>query len=396
MQENNYSTEAQNYADVENYAIPLGMATNSALHISGVADDLTVSAAEDGTEVKVSPGTALDPQGRLMVLAEGGLVATDDPDNGAEDPHTLTVQTNGVTLPTTGREPGNYRLTISWGEIEKPFKVMGTIQSGLAHAPWLRLVPEAEDAELQVVLAHVTLGTGGLVKDVTVGSRHSIAVPAEYLELRRPLLTPGAVRSVGHATAAKLTARPDGGVDLNLVSAGGTEQTALSVAGASGKIRMPAGAEVGPGPVDCAGGLRITSTASGLDKGLQLRNTAPGSRTYGLYAGTDNSLHFADKDAGQDRFLIDWNGNVGIGLSQPKRSLHVEGTEVHSGGSAGGYSFADRTASSGAFVETPSAGQRWTWYAQGGRARLWSGSDQITVGTGGEGDALDVPRRMRV
>ncbi|WP_037640615.1 hypothetical protein, partial [Streptomyces flavochromogenes] len=28
--------------------------------------------------------------------------------------------------------------------------------------------------------------------------------------------------------------------------------------------------------------------------------------------------------------------------------------------------------------------------------RLWSGTDQITVGKGANGDALDVPRRMRV
>ncbi|MDX2562908.1 hypothetical protein PV371_25085, partial [Streptomyces sp. TX20-6-3] len=91
------------------------------------------------------------------------------------------------------------------------------------------------------------------------------------------------------------------------------------------------------------------------------------------------------------------NVRLGKGLSlSPQRALHVEGTEVHSGGPTGGFSFADRTASSGAFVESPSAGQRWVWYSQGGQARLWSGTDQITIGKGGNGDALDVPRRMRV
>ncbi len=396
-QANNYSSEAQNCTDVENYLTPLGMAANSALHISGVADGLWVSAARDAAEVKISPGTALDSQGRVVVVAEGGVVVTDTPGGTAEELHTLPVRAEGAALPTTGRAPGDYRLTVSWREIEGSFEVMGTQQSGLLQAPWLRLVPAAESTGQQVVLAQVTLGTGGVVKGVVVGSRRAAGVTAESLELRRPLLEGGAVSSVGHVTAAGLAASPGGGVELKVVSADGSGQLALSVDGASRKVRMPAGVEVDSGPVDCAGGIRVSSTASGFDTGLQLRNTASGSRTYGMYAGADGGWHLADKDAAsRDRLLIDQAGNVAIGSTQPKRSLHVEGTEVHSGGSAGGFSFADRTASSGAFVENPSAGQRWRWYAQGGHARLWSGTDQIAIGTGDDGDALDVPRRMRV
>jgi hypothetical protein len=248
-----------------------------------------------------------------------------------------------------------------------------------------------------VVLAQLTLEVGGVVKGVVVGARRAAGVTAESLELRRPLQDGGATPSVGQVTAAKLSARPDGGVELNVVSADGSRQLALSVDGASGKVRIPAGAEVDSGPVNCAGGVRVNSAASGFDTGLQLRNTASGSRTYGMYAGADGGWHLADKDAAsRDRLLVDQAGNVAIGSTQPKRSLHVEGTEVHSGGPAGGFSFADRTASSGAFVENPGAGQRWLWYAQGGHARLWSGADQVIFGTGNEGDALDVPRRMRV
>ncbi|MFF0086778.1 hypothetical protein ACFYR1_44960 [Streptomyces canus] len=373
------------------------MAANSALHISGVADGLRVSAATDAAEVKISPGTALDSQGRVVVVAEGGVVVTDAPGGTAEEPHTLPVRAEGVALPTTGREPGDYRLTVSWREIEGSFEVLGTQQSGLLQAPWLRLVTAAESTGQQVLLAQLTLGTGGVVKGVGVGSRRAAGVTAESLELRRPLLESGAVPSVGQVTAASLAARPGGDVELNVVSADGSGQLALAVDGANRKVRIPAGVEVDSGPVDCSGGIRVSSTASGFDTGLQLRNTASGSRTYGMYAGADGGWHLADKDAAsRDRLLVDQAGNVAIGSAQPKRSLHVEGTEVHSGGSAGGFSFADRTASSGAFVENPTAGQRWRWYAQGGHARLWSGTDQIAIGTGNDGDALDVPRRMRV
>ena len=75
--------------------------------------------------------------------------------------------------------------------------------------------------------------------------------------------------------------------------------------------------------------------------------------------------------------------------------LHVEGNEgVHSGGTGGGFSFADRAV--GGFVDAAGAGERWVWYASGGTARLWSGRDLLTIGTTGEGLGLDVARRMRV
>jgi Chaperone of endosialidase len=55
-------------------------------------------------------------------------------------------------------------------------------------------------------------------------------------------------------------------------------------------------------------------------------------------------------------------GNVGVGTSTPVRKLHVEGSEIHSGGADSGFSFADRTKGNG---------ERWLWYAQNGEAHLW-------------------------
>ncbi|HYQ70239.1 hypothetical protein [Actinophytocola sp.] len=79
------------------------------------------------------------------------------------------------------------------------------------------------------------------------------------------------------------------------------------------------------------------------------------------------------------------SGSVGVGLhgTPPRRVLHVEGNEVHSGGPTGGFSFASRT--TGAFVENPTAGERWTWYAADGGARLWSGADRLTIGSNAGG-----------
>ena len=100
--------------------------------------------------------------------------------------------------------------------------------------------------------------------------------------------------------------------------------------------------------------------------------------------------------SGADHLAVAANGNIGVGIDaqQAQRILHVEGSEIHSGGGVGGFSFADRNG--GSFAENPTAGQRWVWYAQDGTARLWSGSDRVAVSAAGEGGGLDVARRMRV
>lgn len=69
----------------------------------------------------------------------------------------------------------------------------------------------------------------------------------------------------------------------------------------------------------------------------------------------------ADIQLNEQTVIIE--GNIGVGTSTPVRKLHVEGSEIHSGGAESGFSFADRTKGNG---------ERWLWYAQNGEAHLWS------------------------
>jgi hypothetical protein len=78
-----------------------------------------------------------------------------------------------------------------------------------------------------------------------------------------------------------------------------------------------------------------------------------------------------------DRLVVKPGGNVGLGTANPVRRLHVEGGEIHSGGPSGGFSFSNRSHPN--FVEQPSAGERWLWYAVNGEARLWSGKDVLGI-----------------
>lgn len=87
--------------------------------------------------------------------------------------------------------------------------------------------------------------------------------------------------------------------------------------------------------------------------------------------------------SGGQKLTLSWNsnGNVGIGTTDVKRSLHVEGSEIHSGGPGAGFSFGNRETPQ--FVETPTAGERWVWYSGAGIARFWSGGDKLSITAGG-------------
>lgn len=84
---------------------------------------------------------------------------------------------------------------------------------------------------------------------------------------------------------------------------------------------------------------------------------------------------------GQEIMRLQPNGRVGIGTATPSRKLHAEGEEIYSGGVVGGLSFGNRDTSG--FVESPTKGERWTWYSSGGTARLWSGGDKLSVNANG-------------
>jgi len=128
-------------------------------------------------------------------------------------------------------------------------------------------------------------------------------------------------------------------------------------AGAAPSIGQQAAAVIA---VPDSGGLSLTGNAGGPDVSL---------------LSIDASLTAAS--------LLPDGGRLVLGTAGPPRTiLHVEGNEgVHSGGTGGGFSFADRAV--GEFVPAPGAGERWVWYAVAGTARLWSGNDKLGVTASG-------------
>ena len=330
------TSRAESRTDVEGHLLASDAARNAALHGWGVAAGLEVSAVTGTAGVTVAPGVALDLDGHVVVLGVGG-VAIVDPlvgSGGVQNIPTEPVSETGVVLDTAG-SAGALLLTVTWREVEETTGGLLVLRQ----APWLRLADPATfvDDGLQLVLARVVLGDSGAVNGLELGARRLAGVTASRLELRLHRASAGPPLAINQEPAGEIRMAGDGGLTVNLLSAGA------------------AATEV----------LRTDAAASTLA-------------------------------------LLPAGGSVGIGLQggQPRRTLHVEGSEIHSGGDFGGYSFADRD------TRAPSskrrAGQRWVWYAQDGEARLWSGEDQLKVRSEpvgaprSAGVGLDVMRRMRV
>src|SRR5262249_7058847 len=230
----------ESLTDVDSYLLPIQRAHASSVHGYGVATGLRVTATAGQPDVTVSPGTALDAAGHLIVLAADGVAIVDPTANPTDiqNIETVEVPADGLVLATAG-VTGDCLLTLTWREV-LGFG-MAANAPVLLHAPWLRLVLAAgfTDTGTQVVLAAVTLDAAGAVTALSAAPRVVVDTAAGRVALRRPHAQTGAGLAVEHDTAAVLRARPDGGVALDLL-AGAAPVAALSVE-PSGALTLPAG-----------------------------------------------------------------------------------------------------------------------------------------------------------
>jgi hypothetical protein len=334
----------ESLADVESYLLPLERARNTALLDAGVARGLIVQGIAGSPGLTVQTGVAVDALGRLVVLAAGGTVIVDPDVDPAQVQHvpTVLVPDAGLVLPTAGLE-GERLLTVTWREVQADDAVATAV---LVHAPWLRLIPSAGfvDSGDQVVLAMVSLAQGGMVTALSSGPRRRTHIVAGGLRIESPQPVPGAAvggLGAGQLESAQVTGLEGGGLAVT-VPAAGASVMAVRVEGDTAQVHVP----------------NLHSTELGAD-----RVTASAIATDTIAGGQVSA------------------SGLTVGLppgNTPNRIVHAEGSEIHSGGDAGGFSFSDRA--TGEFVDQPFfSGQRWVWYALDGSARLWSQRDILTV-----------------
>jgi hypothetical protein len=313
------TAHGESLVDMESGVLPLARATASSLHTWGVADGLTVSAVTGADGVTVAPGVGLDALGRVVVLANGG-VAVIDP---AADPAQV------LNVPTVPVGPDGVVLPTA----------------GTAAGAWLVTLTfrEVQD-EGQLSGAPVLL----LAPWVRLQASADVPDDGHQLVLGTVTLDASGLVTALDATRRRLSGLPTARVELRrpVAADGATPSTAQEV-----------GAVLA---VPDSGGLSLSATTAGPDVPVLTVDAALQTLT-----------------------LVPGGGSVGIGLSgAAQRSLHVQGSEIHSGGPGAGFSFSDRNAAS--FVEVPGAGERWVWYSLDGTARLWSGADVLSVGQTGQ------------
>ncbi|MFG1947044.1 hypothetical protein [Nonomuraea sp. NPDC048826] len=227
---------AQSHTDMHRYLLPMDQARNTACLTWGVAAGMTVRAAAGGSGgVRVSPGAAIDVEGRLIVLRPGGAAVVDpaaDPDQ-IDDIMTVLVADDGVAL-GTAEVNGDRLLTVTWLEVLQREDPDDPPQ--LVHAPWFRLIPVEDDDGRQVVLAQLTLDDGRVTAS-SAGLRRLVGVPTGRLELRAATDSGGAGLKVGQRVMAEFAADSKGDVALTLTSTDGHRRS-LSVDGATGDVSV--------------------------------------------------------------------------------------------------------------------------------------------------------------
>ncbi|MFI7690049.1 hypothetical protein ACIBQ6_13315 [Nonomuraea sp. NPDC049655] len=226
---------AQSYTDMQRYLLPMDQIRNTACLTWGVAVGLAVQAPGGPGGVRISPGTAIDGEGHVIVLRAGGAAVVDpaaDPDQ-IDDILTVPVADDGVVL-GTAKVSGDCLLTVTWLEVlqqESPEN-----PHVLVHAPWIRLIDakDFDDDGTQVVLALLTLDDGRVV--TLSGSRRRLAgLPTGRLELRAVTETAGGAPRVRQRVMAEFAADPEGSVVLTLTS-GGHLRHPLAIEGTTGDL----------------------------------------------------------------------------------------------------------------------------------------------------------------
>jgi len=352
---NHQFLRVEDFQEEQDYHLRMRRRLNRVLHTWGVAEGLQVTAAAGASAVKVAAGTAIDEQGREIVL----LTERTEPLG------TYSVKTVYVTL--------RY--------LEEPTDETDETGTGLEARRWterpeVRIVdaPPARQGEV-LVLGRVNLAASGTVASVDEGDvanrRRYAGVVGGDLEVRSlslaaegrpaadyPLLRYGAVQRADLTGSLRVTqnATVDGKLAVTGTSAftgaaafaGATFSGAVAFAGAatfSGGATLAAGRlAVGVAAADAAvhlkgggwdlasgeGDFKVGDAAQRLKIGVALGGSGGGDARIRAHGGTNRLI----LGSGTADVLTVQNGRVGIGTIDPVATLHVPESGIQIGASA--------------------------------------------------------------
>jgi hypothetical protein len=205
-------THAELAVDHEKYARAVERIHNSA-HGTGVVEGLTVAGIAGTANVRIGPGTAIDPLGRHVVLAVGEH-AEIGPDPDAES-QLAEIQAIGVDLSTAGVS-GTRQVRLHWRETfdQDLYNSSGKKVFETRQTPWLRLHPSANiPPDPGVILATVSLDTDGAVVAIDRTDRSGPVPSVQAVDFR---VASAAGLSITDLPAGRVGARPGGGLEVRV------------------------------------------------------------------------------------------------------------------------------------------------------------------------------------
>jgi hypothetical protein len=331
------------------------------VHDWGIARGLEVNGTIGSTEISINAGVAIDSKGELIVLSSSGNIGTNPPGGQNQE---VTVP---VRLDLSNFDGQTRYVTIQFSEILRLNEGAG---GRFEQVPWLRLQSPSDyvDDGSSILLAIVVIGADGKLAELKLQNselnhrRRLIGETIEALHLRRSIQAGDQIKEVPAGKIAPI--------------AGGLQ---ISVPNESDRIVL---AKEGDGKFDH---LDVHANKVSLDGSLSISNKLTVEASGNIGIGTtapSQKLHVAGNAIIGNSFLGD---KVGIGTLSPQSQVHVQGGEIFSGGNAGGLSFGDRGVPGyvGSINAGADGGQRWTWHSIDRKARLWSGSDKLTVEASG-------------
>ncbi|MEZ4660543.1 MAG: tail fiber domain-containing protein [Caldilineaceae bacterium] len=283
----------QDFVDEQHYQIDRQRRHNRTLHVAGIADGLGVTAVVGAPQVVVAAGTAVDADGRLLVV----------PDEPAE---TRTLNLASYLSRTVN-------LYLVFQEVESDPQASG----GADFGRWLEQ-PQLVVVDVQttynfalppVLLARVVLNSQAVeTVDGSVRIYSGLRLPGPAADA--PILRTAASGLVG--LAGSLT------VDGNMGIGAAAPAQKLMIVGPQNAGKDP------DSGMSYAGQVAIKGNAPQIDF-IDTDNN-----DWSIHVNS-NKLYFIRQPWEHSDLVLDGNGNVGIGTVGPSAKLHVNGDALVSG-----------------------------------------------------------------
>ena len=336
------------FEDWEEFHLPMARMHHVALHGRGVATGLAVSVQNEGTQIEVEPGVAIDGRGELIALSADGRA-----DIGVDQPGDADQQIGPpFRLDSAGRENGTYYICVQFAQT---LRFAEGSCGKLEQTPWLRLLPTAGDlspieAGEAIVLAIVQIGSEGVatLSDRMEGLAHRRRLLGQGTGELRIVRTGTVSDTVADAPSGRIGSRDGGGLRLTVTDAADAMILAREDGGRFSSLEVRAeelrafgNCEV-PGSLSLAGWRLRAGGSEGdprldveppADRGcLSVRN-ASGSREVMLGIGEGGGVvstmteHDLELRAGGNKpvMTLKADGRVGIGTATPGAPLEVSG-----------------------------------------------------------------------